>query len=103
MGNRKDIRLLRFQTVLGSGAEAALPFVVRVLEEPPRLEPDLATSFNLEADDPAELTGTAGVSDGEEVSDRDVALAAFLLPRKVLLTETDLKLWGFFTADEARA
>jgi hypothetical protein len=80
-----------------------LPFVVKVLEEPPRLEPDFATSFNLEADDPAELMGTAGVSDGEEVSDRDDAWAAFFAPRNVLLTDTDLKLWGFLTVEEARA
>lgn len=94
--------LLRFHTVLPSGALGALPFVVKVLEAPPRLEPDFATSFSFEAEEPTALTGVAGANDGDEVSDRETALAAFLAPKNVLLTETDLKLWGFFTVEEVR-
>lgn len=81
-----------FQTVLPSGALGALPFVVRVLEAPPRLDPDFATSFSFEAEEPTALTGVAGANDGDEFSDREMALAAFFAPRNVLLTETDLKL-----------
>lgn len=79
-----------------------MPFVVKVLEAPPRLEPDFATSFSFEAEEPTALTGVAGANDGDDVSDRETALAAFFAPKKVLLTETDLKLWGFFTVEEVR-
>lgn len=44
-----NLRRLRFQTVLASGAAADFPFVVKVLVEPPRLELFFATSFSLEA------------------------------------------------------
>lgn len=46
-----DLRRLRFQTVLGSGVAAGLPFVDSVFVEPPK-PPDFATSFKREADDP---------------------------------------------------
>jgi hypothetical protein len=88
--------------VVPSGAPGAFPLVVKVLEAPPRLEPDFATSFNFDAEEPAVLTGVAGAKDGEEVSDREAALAAFFAPKNVLLTETDLKLCGFLTVDEVR-
>lgn len=97
-----NLRRLRFQTVLASGAAADFPLVVRVLVEPPRLELFFATSFNLEACSPGV---PVGVTVAEEAADsgREAAFAAAAFcPRNVLLTETDLKLVGFLAADEAR-
>lgn len=63
-----------------------------VLVEPPRLDPDFATSFSLDAEDPEAPVGVAVVNDGEEVSERDAPPDAFFAPRNVLFTDTDLKL-----------
>ncbi len=96
-----SLRLLRFHTVLGSGAVAGFPLLLSVLVEPPKLLPDLATSFRREAD----IVGVGcGVVDAEPVeSGRDEEFEAALEARNVRFTETDLKLWGFLTVDEDRA
>lgn len=96
-----NLRLFRFHTVAGSGAAPALPFEVRVLVEPPRLELFFATSFNLEALRPGVPVGVT-VTDDAADSGREAAFAATFGPRNVLLTDTALKLWGFLGADDAR-
>jgi hypothetical protein len=96
------LRRFLFQTELGSGAVAGLPFVVRVLVAPPRLEPDFATSFNLEAEDPEVPVGVVDVVFAADASGRDTEPEAALAARKVRLTDTDLKVCGFLTADEVR-
>jgi hypothetical protein len=93
---------LRFQTKFGSGAPDGFPFTLSVLEAPPRVLPDLATSFRREADDVAVGCGVVEVDPAAD-SGRDVALVALLDARNVRFTETDLKLWGFLTVDEDRA
>lgn len=79
--------------------------MLRVLVDPPRLVPDLATSLSLEADgvtllgvgvEEVELPVDSGLDD-------ELVAAAPFGARKVLFTETDLKLFGLLlTADELR-
>jgi hypothetical protein len=79
-----------------------LPLLLNVLEEPPKLLPDFATSLSLEADEPA-IPG-CGVEEVDPAADsgREELLVAPLVAKKVLLTETDLKLFGL-TLDDVRA
>lgn len=88
---RLGIPRLRFQTKLGSGAPAGFPFTLKVLEAPPKLLPDFATSFRREAED--ETVGW-GVVEADPAADsgRDVELVAFLDARYVRFTAIDLKL-----------
>lgn len=69
--------------------------------EPPKLLPDFATSFRREAEEP--VVPGPGVEEADPTADsvREVAFAGLLDARKVLLTETALKLLGL-AEDEVR-
>lgn len=96
-----DLRLLRFHTELPSGAAPDLPLVLRVLVEPPKLLPDFATSFRREAEEPGVPGPGVEEADPALESGRVVAFAGPLDARKVLLTDTALKLFGL-ADDEVR-
>lgn len=88
--------------MLGSGATAGLPLLLKVLVEPPRLLPDLATSFRRDEELVGAGCGVVAVEVPAE-SGREVEFDATLEARNVRFTETDLKLWGFLTVEELRA
>lgn len=96
-----DLRLFLFHTELPSGAPG-FPLELKVLVEPPKLLPDFATSFRREAVE-AVVPG-AGEEEADPVAESGLeeAFVAPLDARKVLLTETDLKLLGFAAVDEVR-
>jgi len=98
------VRRFLFHTTFGSGAAAGrLPFPPApvLANEPPSPLPDLATNLGRADGAAADWTaasplGVAGLSPTLIGATVAVPLAA----RNVLLTDTDLKLAGFLTADE---
>ena len=79
-----------------------MPLLLRVLVEPPKLLPDFATSLRREADE-VEVPG-AGVEEADPVADSglEAEFDAPLDARKVLLTDTDLKLFGLAAVEDVR-
>lgn len=105
-GYINNIRLFLFQTALGSGPPGTLPPFTpgeNLGTESFAPMPSLATSLGRELNKPKEAgggvlelpTGRSAVLDGVTVV---FALAA----RKVLLTDTALKVAGFFTDESVR-
>src|SRR3569833_1335637 len=104
---QSDSRRFLFHTAFGSGAAAGLPPFTPpddLGKDAPRPLPVFATSLGLAAE-----AAVAGVDArpldvaGLSPTFADTAPVAPLAARKVLLTDTDLKLVGFLTADEVRA
>lgn len=93
-----------FQTALGSGAPAAFPPAPVDPLLPSRETPSFATSRGRAADEAPLADCGVERDEAEEGLSRDLdvepAAAGALLPRKVLLTDTDLKVAGFLMADE---
>jgi len=100
-GHSTGIRWFLFQTELALGA-AGFPLGPKVLLPPPIPDCDLETSLSFEAE--ALALPDAGVEEADPAieSGLEIEDVAPLAARNVLLTETDLKLVGFLTAEALR-